>query len=177
MKNNNFRVFFLLHVLLLTGSCTTVTNKSDCKKDMNVLGFEHGSRGHSNLSDEVRKVCGTNEKTLNYDSYQKGFITGWINYCTPFRGFEMGKKGDIYKSYCPAEKEALFHEKFLTGKRLVDKKDQVNDLEEKIKELSSNSEKDLPVQAELKKLQENLRDLNRDIQRLEQDGKSQIHTN
>lgn len=137
------------------------------------MGLDHGRRGMSSLSEEIRKVCITSTQTVDLEAYQKGFYVGWSNFCTPFRGFSMGAAGDIYKSYCPPEKEALFHEKFLIGKEVYEKKDQVTELEAKIKNLSGNPN----FKDEMKKYENDLMVLNREIQALEQKGKSLIHTN
>jgi hypothetical protein len=171
---------FAIFVLVLITSCSSLINKEDCKKDMKEFGFDHGKRGLSNHSEDLRKVCVTSDESINLEAYQMGFNTGWSDFCTSFHGFEMGRKGDIYKSLCPVEKEELFHEKFLIGKNVYDKKDQVAELEEKIKNLKTNSEKDLVSQAikdELKRNQDDLLSLKREIQALEQKGLSLIHTN
>lgn len=147
---------------------------------MKYLGLDHGKRGLSNLSEELRRVCVTSDEAVNLEAYQMGFNMGWSNFCTPFQGFEMGKKGDLYKSFCPLEKEELFREKFLIGKKVYDKKDQVIEVEEKIKELKAASEKNPASQAlkdDLKRTQDYMLSLKREIQALEQQGMSLIHTN
>jgi len=147
---------------------------------MKTLGLEHGKKGLNRLTDEVRSVCVSGNGAVDLELYEAGFNMGWSTYCTPFNGFEMGRKGDSYKSFCPPEKEELFHEKFLIGKKVYEKKDQVIDLEEKIKELSKNDEKDQSPKVlndELKKRQEHLLLLKREIQALEQQGMSLVHTN
>lgn len=170
-------------ILLLSSclsSCSTLITKEDCKKNMRILGIEHGKRGYSNLSEDIRKNCTTTTEFLNLEAYQDGFKMGWSDHCTAFQGYEMGRKGDLYKSFCPSEKEDLFHEKFLIGKKVYEKNDQITDLEEKIKDLSQAIEKDntsISTKDELKKNQDELLSLKRDIQRLEQKGKNLGHTN
>jgi hypothetical protein len=169
-----------LLTLLLAISCSSIISKDDCKKDMKLLGLDHGKRGLPNLSEELRRVCLTSSETVSLEAYQTGFNMGWSNFCTPFQGFEMGKKGDLYKSFCPPEKEDLFHEKFLIGKNVYEKKDQVSDIEEKIKELKATAEKDSASQAskdDLKRTEDYVLSLKREIQALEQKGMSLIHTN
>lgn len=144
---------------------------------MQSLGIEHGKKGFSRLTEDVRAVCMNNDKTVSLERYETGFNMGWSAYCTSFNGFEMGRKGDNYKSFCPPEKESLFHEKFLIGKTVYEKKDEVEELEEKIKDLNSIADKDMATKDELRKNQELLLSLKRDIQVLEQKGVSLIHTN
>lgn len=168
--------FFLITTLLLASSCSSLVSKEDCKKDMSALGFEHGRKGQNKLTEQVRKACINNETTVNLEQYEIGFNKGWDEYCSPIHGYQMGKKGDIYKSYCPPEKEDLYHEKFLIGKKIYEKKDQVNDLEEKIKDLLAAPEQNIAAKDELRRYQEYLLKINREIQTLEQKGMSLIHT-
>ncbi|MGZ3787163.1 MAG: DUF2799 domain-containing protein [Bacteriovorax sp.] len=161
--------------LLLSISCSTIS-RSDCKKDMRNMGLKQGQLGLFSLSSEIQRVCMRGESTVDLEGYEKGFAMGWSEYCTPYHGFENGKKGDVYKSFCPPEKEDLYREKFLVGKKIYEKKDQVIELEEKIKDLSSNSGHTLANKEELNKLNEYARGLERDIQALEQRGMSPVHT-
>lgn len=177
MKSN--LTLTLLSALFIISSCSSIISKEDCKRDMSGLGLEHGTKGLSKLTDEVRTVCVKNDQTVNLEQYEAGFNMGWSSYCTSFNGFDMGRKGDIYKSFCPPDKEDLFREKFLIGKKVYEKKDQVIELEEKIKQISIDTEKESSSAAskdELKKFQNHLRSLKREIQALEQQGTSLVHT-
>jgi hypothetical protein len=159
---------------LLFNSCSSLVTKEDCKKDIKGLGIEHGKKGLSKLTDEVRSTCGDR---IDTELYERGFAMGWSSHCTPFNGFEMGRKGDTYKSFCPPEKEKLFREKFLIGKTVYEKKDQLSEIEDKIKDLKPSAEKDLASKDELNKLQDRFNLMEHEIQTLEQQGKSLIHTN
>jgi hypothetical protein len=156
-------------------------SKDDCKKDMLELGLLHGTKGHNKLTDELRSICVTSTETINLELYETGFNKGWRLYCSSYNGFEMGRKADTYRSFCPLEKEDLFHEKFLIGKMVYEKNDQVMDIEDKINKITFNPEKEassLNLQKdELKRLQDYLRSLKNEIQALEQKGTSLVHTN
>lgn len=167
---------FTFLVILTVNSCSSVITKEDCKKDMKNFGIEHGKKGLSKLTDEISSTCIRGEESVNLENYEMGFKIGWSSFCTSFNGFDMGRKGDTYKSFCPPDKEDLFHEKFLIGKKVYEKKDQVIELEEKIQELTSNVEADPASREELKKYQDYLRTLKREIQALEQQGVSLVHT-
>lgn len=146
-------------------SCTTIS-KEDCKKDMKSFGFEQGRKGLADLSDDIRKVCIRNDSSVDLEGYIKGFTMGWKEYCSPLHGFENGQKVETYKSFCPAEKEALYREKFFIGKNLADKKDQLSELSDKIKNAPNDNE-----------LKDSISQLKREIQILEQQGSSPFHTN
>lgn len=146
---------------------------------MTDFGYDQGRKGQSNLIEDIRKTCLKRNADIDLAGYQKGFEGGWKEYCTPFNGYRMGAKGDIYKSFCPAEKEPLFHERFLLGKKVYEKKDQVRELQEKIMDLSEDG-KDLTNPSsrdELNAYKNELRDLNKEIQHLEQQGMSNVHIN
>ncbi len=157
-------------------SCSSVS-REDCKRDMKSFGLNQGKKGLSSLSDDIRKTCISSDKTVDLEAYEKGFNMGWSEYCTPFNGFQNGKKGDIYKSYCPADKEDLYREKFLIGKKVYEKNDQVHDLEDKMKDLTPEADRgDLGSREELTKIRNYVLEINRDIQVLEQKGRSPVHT-
>lgn len=146
---------------------------------MREFGYDHGRKGLNNLIEDVRKTCSRQGPALDLAKYQTGFEAGWTEYCTPFNGYRIGAKGDLYKSYCPPEHENLFHERFLIGKTVYDKKDQAKELEEKILNLSEEG-KDLTSPSthdELNHYRSQLRDLNKEIQALEQQGMSNVHIN
>lgn len=161
---------------LLTLSCSTITHE-DCKKDMKTFGFNQGRYGLANLSDDIRKVCMKSDSSVDLEAYDLGFKMGWNEYCSPFHGYENGKKGDLYRSYCPPEKEELYREKFLIGKNVFEKNDQVNEIEEKIKKITPDAEHDLSAKEELRKMKDYQQKLNREIQSLEQAGINPVHVN
>ena len=142
---------------------------------MKSMGFDQGRRGLVKLTEEIRKTCVTSSKTVDLEKYEIGFNMGWSEYCTPLNGFDIGRRGDIYKSFCPVDKEDLFHEKFLIGKQVYEKKDRVSDIESKIKDLTMASEHDLAAKDELNRMKDYLLTLNREIQSLEQQGLNPAH--
>ena len=166
---------FLFSLIFLPVACSSI-NQSDCKKDMLTFGREHGAKGLIKHTDEIQKVCQNSEPHIDLEKYENGFNQGWAQYCTPLSGFENGRRGDIYKSYCPSDKEDIFREKYLIGKKIFEKNDLEIELEDKIKSLSSSRELDLAAKSELNKLKEDLLSLKREIQRLEQNGRKPIHT-
>ena len=167
----NTKLPFLLFLTITVTSCSSIS-KDDCKKDMRSLGIDHGKRGMNNLSDDVRSTCNNSTFIADIEQYEKGFNIGWSLYCTPRNGFESGRKGDSYKSFCPTDKEDLFHEKFLIGKKVYEKKDQVSELETRVNDLTQSAEHDLGAKEELNKTKEYLLNLTREIQTLERQGEN-----
>lgn len=171
-----FRSYSLLLIsLVLTSSCATIS-KSDCKKEMKSFGREHGLKGLNKLTDEIQKVCINAQNSVDLESYEKGFLIGWSEYCTPINGFLLGAKAENYKSFCPPDKEDLFHEKYLVGKKLYDKKDQLQDLKDLFLSLSKSEPSDTSGQSQIHSLKEEIQKLEHEIQILDQVGRNPQHS-
>ena len=167
----------ILAILLtiLVSSCSTIS-RSDCKKDMFSFGKDHGLKGLSKLTDDIRKVCVRSDATVDLKAYEDGFLLGWSSFCTSFHAYESGRKAETYLSFCPEAKENLFREKYLIGKKVYDKSEQVLDLEDRIENFKKKTQLNTNEQIELARLKEELQLLKRDIQLLEVKGKSLVHT-
>lgn len=162
-------LFFILLSITLTG-CSSVSKK-DCTKDMFQLGLDHGKAGSAiKHTDDLRRVCFKKDKSVDLEQYEKGFTQGWLIYCLPNRAFELGKKGETYVSFCPKERESVFREKYLLGKRINDMNDVMEELNEKIEEIKSNGIESVADQDELNRLEKEFSDHKRQIQALEQEG-------
>lgn len=164
-KMNILSSLLLVLFSLSLFSCTTIS-KEDCKKDMKSFGLEQGRKGLADLSDDIRKICIRSDSSVDLESYVKGFNMGWSEYCTPLHGFENGQNVELYKSFCPSNKEELYREKFFIGKALVEKRDQLSEFDDKIKKSPNDNE-----------LKESISQLKREIQILEQQGTSPVHAN
>lgn len=138
---------------------------------MKDLGLFHGRNGSpKKYTDELRDTCMRSHPSIDLESYEKGFYQGWMEYCLPNRAFEMGKKADRYISFCPAEREAGFREKYLLGKHHYELKDVEEEIVSKMEELKptiSTSTSDLD---EHSKLQKELDKTRREIQAIEVEG-------
>ncbi len=165
LKMNIYSFLTIASLSLCLLSCSSIS-RQDCKKDMKSFGYEQGRKGLGDLSDDIRKVCMRSDSSVDLESYVKGFNMGWSEYCTPLHGLENGLKVDLYKSYCPPEKEALYREKFFIGKTITDKSDQLSDLEDNFKNSPNDSE-----------LKDSILQLKREIQILKQQGASPFHSN
>ena len=165
----------LLISLALITSCATIS-KSDCKKEMKSFGREHGLKGLAKFTDEIQKVCINAQNSVDLEGYEKGFLIGWSEYCTPMNGFLLGSRAETYKSFCPQDKEDLFHEKYLVGKKLYDKKDQLQDLKELYLSLSKGSPSDTSGQSQINPLKQEIQKLEQEIQMLDQVGRTPQHS-
>lgn len=118
MRNHFLKNTFLLKlfVLFAISSCSTIT-KEDCHKDMYQLGLSQGKTGsQKKFTDDIVDKCMSINPQVKPEQYEKGFQTGWSDFCTLRNAFELGKKDDKYVSFCPSDKEDQFRERFHLGK-------------------------------------------------------------
>jgi hypothetical protein len=164
------RIVLLTISTLLLASCSTISKK-DCNKDMIKFGLEQGRAGSpKKYTDEISSVCLSNNPNLDLSGYEKGFYQGWSEFCLPNRAFEMGKKSDRYISFCPAERESQFREKYLIGKHHFELKDIEMDIVQKMNDIRPDINKSTIDYDNYIKLQTELEKVRREIQALEVEG-------
>lgn len=167
------KIFLLSFVLIATFSfvsCTTI-NKKDCDKDMMTLGLQQGRTGSpKKYTDDLRTTCLSRNPNIDLEAYEKGFYQGWTEYCLPNRAFEMGKKSDRYYSFCPAERESQFREKYLIGKHHFELKDTESEIVEKMNDIRPEINKSAADYDVYIKLQKELEKIRREIHALEVEG-------
>lgn len=135
------KFLFLCSLPLFLVGCSTITKK-DCHKNMYELGLSHGKDGSAKkYTDDLAKVCLERNPEINLADYEKGFYKGWENFCLPSTAYEMGKNDEIYVSFCPANRETQFRQKYLLGKEYNDIKNAEYEVNDKIKELKGATDK------------------------------------
>lgn len=165
-----FKKLLLLSLPLVLASCSTI-DKKDCDKDMYELGLRHGRMGSpTKFTDDIRSVCSNRTPNVDLERYERGFTMGWIEYCRPINALLLGKADDQYVSYCPENKENIFREKYFIGKRISELKAQADELNDEIIDVRIDAASDEKATFELKKLEKNLDEVNRNIQQLEIEG-------
>ncbi len=94
----------LIGCLLLYG-CATM-NKNDClTADWQAIGYEDGGRGYglSNRFSQHRKACSKHGISAEFNNYKTGYDNGVRSYCTPERGYTLGKNNRGIPTICPAD--------------------------------------------------------------------------
>lgn len=163
-------VLLISLVSLTLISCSTISKK-DCDKNMRELGLAQGRAGSpKKYTDDLRNVCMGRNPNIDLEAYEKGFYQGWMEYCLPNRAFEMGKRSDRYFSFCPAERESMFREKYLIGKHVFELKDEEEELKERLEELKPTITTNSADSDEYHKIQKGLDKLRSEIQALEVEG-------
>lgn len=137
------------------------------------LGISQGKTGSpKKYTDEIRTTCMKDHPSIDLEAYEKGFYRGWDEYCLPHRAFEMGKRSDRYFSFCPAEKETQFRQKYLVGKHHAELKDIEEELMGQIEDMKPASEKSSADYELYSKMKLELEKVRREIHALEVEGQS-----
>lgn len=123
--------------LICLSSCATI-NKEDCLKDMYQFGLAQGKMGNQKkITDEILDRCMALNPNLKPEDYEKGFYTGWSEFCNLRNAFALGKKDDKYISFCPIDKEKEFKARFQLGKSYHELKSSEEELLEEISDYSA----------------------------------------
>jgi hypothetical protein len=173
MSKINFLKTFSITMLLTLVSCSTISKK-DCDKNMNDFGIQQGRAGSpKKYTDEIRNTCMGKNPNIDLSAYELGFYKGWDEYCTPTKAFDMGKRADQYVSFCPAEREAQFREKYLLGKHYFELKDVESSIVEKMNDIRPNINKSSIDYDDYTKLQVELEKVKREYQAVEVEANRQ----
>lgn len=95
--------------VLALGSCATMSAEQCMAGDWSGQGYADGQQGltMSRLDDHAR-ACAEHGVTPDATAYAAGRRQGLVHYCTPHKGFEVGRAGSGYAGVCPSELEADF---------------------------------------------------------------------
>jgi hypothetical protein len=109
-------------------------------------------------------------------AYNAGYAKGIALYCTPQRGYAVGKTGGSYRRTCPPESEPAFLDGYDTGKALYTEQRRVSDLERQIRDAEKKL-KDAATTEDRDTLRRKIRDLDdemglaqRRVRRLEEEA-------
>ena len=94
---------------LALASCETMSAEQCMAGDWSGQGYADGQSGltMSRLDDHA-EACAKHGVTPDAAAYAAGRRQGLVYYCTPAKGFEVGRTGSGYAGVCPAELEADF---------------------------------------------------------------------
>jgi len=164
----------LVALSFLLNSCSSI-NSRDCSKNMYDFGHSQGMIGSpKKLTNQIRSKCSSLVPNIDIESYEKGFMQGWREYCLPNHAFDLGKKSDVYVSFCPNESEQYFRNSYLLGKKHYELKDLEGDLEERLSELKESAKDNSESYSELNRIQNELEHIKKEIQAVEVEGRKNI---
>jgi hypothetical protein len=115
------RILFLMVLISLFYSCSTVSKKDCANKDWFGEGYHTGlTAGNPAATLEAyRATCGK-EHGINPDParFMEGVKAGTTVLCTPEGAFEFGKNGGVYNNSCPKETEEKFYAAYQRGQTI-----------------------------------------------------------
>lgn len=106
---------------LALGSCATMSAEQCLAGDWSGQGYIDGQSGltMSRLDDHA-EACAKHGVSPDAGAYAAGRRRGLISYCTPDRGFEVGRSGSDYAGVCPPRLEADFVPAYRDGRMVHD---------------------------------------------------------
>jgi hypothetical protein len=101
---------------LALGSCATMSAEQCMAGDWSGQGYADGQSGLTmSRLDEHAEACAKHGVTPDAAAYAAGRRQGLVYYCTPGKGFEVGRTGSGYAGVCPSELEADFMPAYRDG--------------------------------------------------------------
>ncbi|WP_417501237.1 DUF2799 domain-containing protein [Marinobacter sp.] len=155
--------------------CATLS-EGECKTaDWHEIGRKDGSKGYTRARlHKHYEACSEYNVKPQDDPYYAGRKAGLQQYCTPRKGFDEGREGNRYRSVCPAELEQEFLAAFSKGEMIheidmdIDAVERdISRKEQLLSDDDTSSKERLELHGELRGLYDKLRELNRDLFRLE----------
>ncbi len=149
--------------LVTTSGCATIDKNKPCQNlDWYEIGRQDGVGGESPQAlERHRGACAGAGEPPDEELYLNGHNAGLVDFCTPQRGFEAGKAGQLYELVCPGHLEAAFLPSYEVGRRihLIEKENA--DIEKRIGDVFARLSKSGARAADQTTLKSNLEDLRR----------------
>ncbi len=95
--------------LLALGGCASLSESECVRGDWFAIASNDAYQGRT--PDRIRQhtaACGKHGIGVDAHAYDEGYRHGLASFCTPERGFEMGRAGSAYYRQCPPPSEAEF---------------------------------------------------------------------
>ena len=130
----------VLGILWFTG-CATLSKEECLSADWRMIGYEDGSRGYpTQRIGKHREACADHGVAPDYETYLTGHREGVRQYCTPSRGFTLGRSGTRYNGVCPADLETAFLAAFDDGRATYRLQQEINQLQQDIRRVRAEQE-------------------------------------
>lgn len=116
-------------------SCATL-NREQCQTaNWKDLGVRDGSYGYdSTRIASHTKACSEHGINPDVNAYNQGYKAGLRVYCTPEKGFEIGRTGSFSRATCPADLAPAFYAAVENGRRAYQAELAAREAERKEKE-------------------------------------------
>ncbi|KAA0891003.1 DUF2799 domain-containing protein [Pusillimonas sp. ANT_WB101] len=163
------RLLLIFAILFSMAGCASMSEKDCLTANWQDQGYRDGRDGLplSRIEDH-REACGKVGIVPDARQYQTGRAIGIREYCTPDRALEEGRQGRPYRNACPANLERQFLQFHQAGKRIYDAEQYVDSLNSQSRQLQQQLDKEKST-SKRKQLRNELRDLDRRLQRARDD--------
>lgn len=123
------KIFYKIRVLGITfififgtlAGCATLGKEECMNADWKIIGYEDGASGY--LTSRIgnhRKDCAKYGITPDFKSYEEGRLEGLKEYCTPQKGYLLGRSGKQYNNVCSPELELSFLKGYQKGRSVYE---------------------------------------------------------
>jgi len=120
-------------VLGLSG-CATLSENECRTANWYELGERDGYSGYRRARlEDHREACAEYRIEADAEAYERGRSAGLLRYCTPERGYTVGKTGSSYSEVCPPQAETSFLQGYEMGREVYRAGRSVEDLEAEVR--------------------------------------------
>ncbi|MGH1487278.1 MAG: DUF2799 domain-containing protein [Cellvibrionaceae bacterium] len=126
----------LLLLSLVIYGCATMNANECTTANWQAIGYEDGNRGYgASRFGQHRKACAKHGVSADFSVYKQGYDQGVRSYCTPERGYSLGKRNSALPNICPNDLIASVRRGYDLGHNLYLEK---KELQEEIKLLNKD---------------------------------------
>ena len=116
--------------------CATMGKDECLNADWRTIGYEDGARGHqASRIGQHREACAKHGVAPDFDRYERGRLEGLREYCTPQKGYSLGRSGKGYHYVCPQPMEQAFLKGYRQGKIVYAAQATVNTCQSELNQL------------------------------------------
>lgn len=163
----------ILFATLLLSGCATLTQEECETGNWEQIGQRDARQGYrpERFNDHV-KSCERYKIDLSDRAYLSGYKKGQLHYCTITNGYEVGRKGYVYRGICPASSFSGFEPAYDKGRAIHDIEESIssaaydrNQVKDQIY-VTRKEERTYARDRKLDRLEEQKRRLSDEIERL-----------
>jgi hypothetical protein len=127
--------------LLALGSCATMSEDQCLAGDWGRQGYADGRSGQpASRLDDHTSACAKYGVVPDARSYYSAREDGLRDYCTPTRGFQVGREGSSYANVCPPQLEADFLPAYRDGQMVYSAEQALSSARSSVSSLGSRAE-------------------------------------
>jgi hypothetical protein len=159
MSNPRIRTVTACLFALAIAGCSSMSEKQCRSVDWEQRGERDAYDGQARERiASYQDACSEHGIQADVAAYNSGYAKGLLLYCTPQRGYALGKAGRSYRGTCPPQDEPAFLDGYDAGKDLYTEQRRVGDLDRQIRD-AERALKDAASADDRDSLRRKIRDL------------------